>query len=196
MATCYASHTKFLTGSKTLHLIADNYATHKHPTVQEWLVKHPRFVMHFTPTSASWLNMVERFFRGFGVFALLHAAVGQLFVLPGAVGDFLAEGIAFAEFLAHGVDDVVGVAVGLGEDQGLGDFLTAGEDGRQVVAEGADDGADLVRVDDVAVKLGGGVGGVFVLLLPTFFRVRRSRFSTCCSAAMTAPCWVIRVSIR
>jgi hypothetical protein len=47
---------------KTLHLIADNYATHKHPTVQEWLVKHPRFVMHFTPTSASWLNMVERFF--------------------------------------------------------------------------------------------------------------------------------------
>jgi len=48
---------------KTLHLIADNYATHKHPAVQEWLAKHPRFVMHFTPTSASWLNMVERFFR-------------------------------------------------------------------------------------------------------------------------------------
>ena len=48
---------------KMLHLIADNYATHKHPSVQEWLDKHPRFVMHFTPTSASWLNMVERFFR-------------------------------------------------------------------------------------------------------------------------------------
>ncbi|WP_414490791.1 IS630 family transposase [Stutzerimonas balearica] len=48
---------------KALHLIADNYATHKHPLVQEWLAKHPRFVMHFTPTSASWLNMVERFFR-------------------------------------------------------------------------------------------------------------------------------------
>jgi transposase len=46
-----------------LHLIADNYATHKHPDVKAWLVKHPRFVMHFTPTSASWLNMVERFFR-------------------------------------------------------------------------------------------------------------------------------------
>ena len=46
-----------------LHLIADNYATHKHPDVQAWLAKHPRFVMHFTPTSASWLNMVERFFR-------------------------------------------------------------------------------------------------------------------------------------
>ena len=48
---------------KTLHLIADNYATHKHPKVQQWLAKHPRFHMHFTPTSASWLNMVERFFR-------------------------------------------------------------------------------------------------------------------------------------
>jgi transposase len=47
----------------TLHLIVDNYATHKHPDVQAWLVKHSRFVMHFTPTSASWLNMVERFFR-------------------------------------------------------------------------------------------------------------------------------------
>jgi transposase len=47
----------------TLHLIVDNYATHKHPDVQAWLAKHPRFVMHFTPTSASWLNMVERFFR-------------------------------------------------------------------------------------------------------------------------------------
>jgi len=46
-----------------LHLIVDNYATHKHPDVQQWLAKHPRFVMHFTPTSASWLNMVERFFR-------------------------------------------------------------------------------------------------------------------------------------
>jgi transposase len=46
-----------------LHLIVDNYATHKHPNVQKWLTKHKRFVMHFTPTSASWLNMVERFFR-------------------------------------------------------------------------------------------------------------------------------------
>jgi len=44
------------------HLIADNYSAHKHPEVQAWLLD-PRFVMHFTPTSASWLNMVERFFR-------------------------------------------------------------------------------------------------------------------------------------
>ena len=46
-----------------LHLIADNYATHKHPKVQRWLARHKRFHMHFTPTSASWLNMIERFFR-------------------------------------------------------------------------------------------------------------------------------------
>lgn len=47
----------------SLHLIVDNYATHNHADVKKWLAKHPRFVMHFTPTSASWLNMVERFFR-------------------------------------------------------------------------------------------------------------------------------------
>lgn len=46
-----------------LHLIVDNYATHKHAEVKAWLAKHPRFHMHFTPTSASWLNLVERFFR-------------------------------------------------------------------------------------------------------------------------------------
>jgi transposase len=45
-----------------LHLIVDNYATHKHPAVKTWLSKHPRFHMHFTPTSASWLNLIERFF--------------------------------------------------------------------------------------------------------------------------------------
>jgi transposase len=45
-----------------LHLIADNYATHKHPKVQAWLARRPRFKMHFTPTSSSWLNLVERFF--------------------------------------------------------------------------------------------------------------------------------------
>ena len=48
---------------KQLYLIADNYATHKHPKVQRWLKRHPRFHVHFTPTSSSWLNMVERLFR-------------------------------------------------------------------------------------------------------------------------------------
>jgi len=46
-----------------LHLIVDNYSPHKHPDVQAWMKKHKRFHIHFTPTSASWLNMVERFFR-------------------------------------------------------------------------------------------------------------------------------------
>lgn len=48
---------------KDIHIIVDNYATHKHPTVKRWMQKHPRFHAHYTPTSASWLNMVERFFR-------------------------------------------------------------------------------------------------------------------------------------
>ena len=47
----------------TLHLILDNYGTHTHPNVKAWLATHPRFVLHFTPTSASWLNLVERWFR-------------------------------------------------------------------------------------------------------------------------------------
>ena len=47
----------------TVHLICDNYATHKHPDVKAWLAKHSRFYMHFTPTSSSWLNLVERWFR-------------------------------------------------------------------------------------------------------------------------------------
>ena len=46
-----------------LHLIVDNYATHKHPVVRAWLNKHPRIHVHFTPTGSSWLNLVERFFR-------------------------------------------------------------------------------------------------------------------------------------
>ncbi len=45
-----------------LHLILDNYATHKTPAIQRWLVRHPRFHLHCTPTSASWLNLVERWF--------------------------------------------------------------------------------------------------------------------------------------
>jgi transposase len=45
-----------------VHLILDNYATHKHPNVKQWLADHPRYHVHFTPTSSSWINMVERFF--------------------------------------------------------------------------------------------------------------------------------------
>ena len=50
-------------GELPLHLIVDNYGTHKQPKVREWLQTHPRFTLHFTPTSSSWLNLVERWFR-------------------------------------------------------------------------------------------------------------------------------------
>ena len=48
-----------------IHLIIDNYATHKHAKVKEWTDRHPRFVVHFTPTGSSWMNLVERFFCGY-----------------------------------------------------------------------------------------------------------------------------------
>jgi transposase len=66
---------------KSLHLICDNYATHKHPKVQQWLAKHARIHVHFTPTSASWLNMVERFFRDITVARIRNGvfrSVGEL----------------------------------------------------------------------------------------------------------------------
>ena len=76
---------------KTLHLIADNYATHKHPAVQAWLAKHPRFHMHFTPTSASWLNMVERFFRDITVNRLRRGVFTSVPELVQAIDEYVAH---------------------------------------------------------------------------------------------------------
>jgi len=76
---------------KTLHLIADNYATHKHPNVQEWLEKHPRFNMHFTPTSASWLNMVERFFRDISENRLRRGVFTSVPELVTAIDEYVAH---------------------------------------------------------------------------------------------------------
>jgi transposase len=76
---------------KTLHLIADNYATHKHPAVQEWLAKHPRFHIHFTPTSASWLNMVERFFRDITVNRLRRGVFASVAELEAAINEYVAH---------------------------------------------------------------------------------------------------------
>jgi transposase len=72
-----------------LHLIGDNYATHKHPKVQRWLQRHPRFHMHFTPTSASWLNMVERFFRDLTQNRLRRGVFRDLEELILAIGDYI-----------------------------------------------------------------------------------------------------------
>ena len=97
------------------------------------------------------------------------AELGQhrLGVFLGAVGDLLAELVALAELLAHGLNDVVGVAVALGEDQRLGDFAAARKDLLLPVAEGADHGADLIRVHDRAVELLGAVEVVVVLEQPS-----------------------------
>ncbi len=76
---------------KTLHLIADNYATHKHPAVQDWLAKHPRFNMHFTPTSASWLNMVERFFRDITTERIRRGVFTSVPELIGAIDEYIAH---------------------------------------------------------------------------------------------------------
>lgn len=76
---------------KTLHLIVDNYATHKHPVVQGWLAKHPRFTMHFTPTSASWLNMVERFFRDITTERLRRGVFTSVPELISAIDEYIAH---------------------------------------------------------------------------------------------------------
>ena len=74
---------------KTLHLICDNYATHKHPKVKEWIAKHPRFHVHFTPTSASWLNMVERFFRDITTKRLRNGVFRSVPDLTAAIKEYI-----------------------------------------------------------------------------------------------------------
>jgi transposase len=54
---------EFASTKQDLHLIVDNYGTHTHPVVKQWLERHPRYHLHFTPTSSSWLNLIERWFR-------------------------------------------------------------------------------------------------------------------------------------
>ncbi len=76
---------------KDLHLIVDNYATHKHPKVKAWLAKNPRFHIHFTPTSASWLNMVERFFRDITVRSLRSGVFHSVPELIGAIETYIAS---------------------------------------------------------------------------------------------------------
>jgi transposase len=74
---------------KQIHLIADNYATHKHPKVQKWLSRHPRFHVYFTPTSSSWLNMVERFFRDLTQNRLRRGIFRDVEQLIMAIGDYI-----------------------------------------------------------------------------------------------------------
>jgi transposase len=74
-----------------LHIILDNYATHGHARVRQWLVKHPRFVLHFIPTSASWLNLVERWFAELSQKAVRRGAFRSVKELQQAIHEFLNE---------------------------------------------------------------------------------------------------------
>jgi transposase len=72
-----------------IHLILDNYSTHKHENVEKWLAKHPRFHLHFTPTSSSWLNLVERWFRDLTGQAIRRGSFDSVPTLITAIQDYM-----------------------------------------------------------------------------------------------------------
>lgn len=76
---------------KDVHLICDNYATHKHPKVKAWAKRNPRFHFHFTPTGASWLNMIERFFRDLSEKALKRGSFYDVNDLIGAITEYVNQ---------------------------------------------------------------------------------------------------------
>jgi transposase len=75
----------------TIHLILDNYATHKTPKVKRWLARHPRFTVHFTPTSGSWLNQIERFFAEITEKQIRRGSFRSVKALEKAIESYLAE---------------------------------------------------------------------------------------------------------
>ncbi len=77
-------------GPTALHLILDNYATHGHERVRRWLAQHPRFVLHFIPTSSSWLNLVERWFVELSQKAVRRGSFHSVDDLQRAIADFLS----------------------------------------------------------------------------------------------------------
>jgi transposase len=77
-------------GEVPLHLVMDNYGTHQHPHVQAWLKRHPRFIPHFVPTSCSWLNLVERWFRELTTQSVRRGSFTSVQALENAIGEFLA----------------------------------------------------------------------------------------------------------
>jgi transposase len=76
---------------KVVHAIVDNYAPHKHPKVQAWLARHPHWVFHFTPTSASWLNAVESFFSVLTRRRLKRGAFCSITDLQAAINRYIEE---------------------------------------------------------------------------------------------------------
>jgi transposase len=76
---------------RQLHLILDNYGTHKHPKVREWLEEHPRFHLHFTPTGASWLNLVERWFAEITRKRIRRGTFRSVTALTRAIREYVRE---------------------------------------------------------------------------------------------------------
>ena len=76
---------------RQIHLVCDNYGTHKHPNVKAWLEAHPRFQLHFTPTSASWLNLVERWFGVITDQAIRRGSFDSVRQLERQITRFIAE---------------------------------------------------------------------------------------------------------
>ena len=76
---------------RDVHVIVDNYATHKHPKVRDWLARHPRWSLHFTPTSASWLNAVEGFFATLTKRRLKRGVFHSVVDLQSAIKAYVAE---------------------------------------------------------------------------------------------------------
>jgi transposase len=74
-----------------IHLVLDNYGTHKAPKVKSWLARHPRYHVHFTPTGASWLNQVERFFAEITEKRIRRGAFRSVGQLERAIRDYLDE---------------------------------------------------------------------------------------------------------
>jgi transposase len=72
-----------------IHLIVDNYSTHTHANVKTWLAKHPRFHLHFIPTSSSWLNLVERWFREITDKAIRRGSFASVADLIEAIEEFI-----------------------------------------------------------------------------------------------------------
>lgn len=77
-------------GEAPLHLVMDNYGTHKHPNVRAWLQRHPRFIPHFVPTSSSWLNLVERWFAELTTKSVRRGSFASVEDLENTIREFLA----------------------------------------------------------------------------------------------------------
>ena len=82
---------RFVPRKLDLHLIMDNYATHKHPKVKEWFAAHPRYYVHFTPTSSSWLNAVERFFAEITNRRIRRGTFGSVAALKRAITAYVND---------------------------------------------------------------------------------------------------------